>query len=84
MFSFHNRVAVVLNPAWEYHEQFQHRPKYPRNTEPKYMIKMPSIEVYANSLKAAVNYTKDGRRIRGQRRRGARRFREAFPDSLPF
>lgn len=74
--AMHNRVPVVLNPAWEYHEQYQHRPNYPRNKEPKYMIMMPKIEIYTNDLRAAIFHTKDRRRINGQRRRGARAARK--------
>lgn len=69
----YNNAPVILNPAWEYHEQYQHRANYPRNKEPKYMALMPSIEVYFSSLKAAINYTKDHRRINGQRRRDDKR-----------
>jgi hypothetical protein len=72
-----HRVPIVINPAWQYHEQFQYRKNYPRNKEPKYMVMMPKVEVYFNSLQEAQNYIKDSRRIRGQRRRGTKRAREA-------
>lgn len=68
-----NGVAITVNPAWLYHEQYQYREAYPRNEEPQWRIHMPSIELYSNDLRAAKFYIKDRRRINGQRRRGARR-----------
>lgn len=69
IYSMHNRVPVVLNPEYEYRLA---------NLEPRrhistYMVLMPKIELYFYSLKKAINYTKDRRRINGQRRRGYRK-----------
>lgn len=69
MFSAHNRVPVVLNPEYEY----RFRNLEPRRHIPPFMVMMPNVELYFHSLKAAINYTKDSRRIHGQRRRGYRK-----------
>lgn len=83
MFTCNNGVAVTLNPAWEYHEQYQKRPNYPRNVEPKYMVTMPRIEIYTNSLSVALRLVNDKRKIVGQRRRHAKWLKRQGID-IPF
>jgi hypothetical protein len=50
---YENGVVITVNPAWLYHEQYQHREAYPRNGEPQWMVHMPTIEVYFRDLRAA-------------------------------
>lgn len=72
VFYCRNRVLVAMNPEYEY----RLRNLEPRRHIPAFIVYMPKIERYFFSLKRAIRYTKDKRRINGERRRGARHARE--------